>query len=103
MMQDLSALGSKMNEPCLDTEATQLTLSGELTIYSVHELRELLLRAIDENRDIDVDMSEVSEVDTAGLQLVLLARREVEARGQQLRISGCDSEVREALAFYNLA
>ena len=92
-----------MNELYPQTEATHLSLSGELTIYSVHELRNLLLTALDENRDIDIDMSEVSEVDTAGLQLVLIAQRDAEAQGRRLRISGCHPEVREALAFYNLA
>ena len=80
----------------------QLSLSGELTIYSVQELKSLLLTAVDGNSDVTIDMSEVSEVDTAGLQLVLLARKELESRGLHLTLSAANSEITDTLNLFGI-
>lgn len=90
-----------MNEAC-EADTTKLSLSGELTIYFAHELKNLLLTALDENCDVDIDVAEVSEVDTAGLQLVLLAQKELESKGHRLRLLNANPEILKTLALYRL-
>ena len=65
-----------------------LRLDGELTIFSAHETKLALLGALQAGTTVDCDLSGVTEFDTAGLQLLLLAKREAAARGAVLRLSG---------------
>ncbi len=86
-----------------DIEPAQLALSGELTIYCAHELRTLLLQALGLEQSVCIDLSEVSDIDTAGLQLLLLARRELEAKGHRLGLQGYGSHLESLLKLYQLA
>jgi anti-anti-sigma regulatory factor len=48
---------------------------------------------------LDLDLSKIGEFDTAGLQLLLMLRRESQRR---LRVRGCSEVVRNALALCHL-
>ena len=50
-------------------------LAGELTIYTVAETKIALAEAMEEANEIEVDLSGITEIDTAGLQLMLIAKR----------------------------
>lgn len=56
-------------------DTPRLSLSGELTIYSAAEIRATLAAAMDGPSELEVDLSGVSDIDTAGLQLLLLSKR----------------------------
>lgn len=62
-------------ESVLDAAARSIALQGELTIYTVGEIRQRLLAAMAMTARLDVDLGGVTEIDTAGLQLMLLAKR----------------------------
>jgi anti-sigma B factor antagonist len=51
------------------------TLAGELSIYTVAEIKAALAGAMERCDEIEVDLSGVSEIDTAGLQLMLIVKR----------------------------
>lgn len=53
--------------------AARVTLAGELTIYSVAEIKAGLAEAMSSADQIEVDFSGITEIDTAGLQLMLIA------------------------------
>ncbi|MEI7611614.1 MAG: STAS domain-containing protein [Betaproteobacteria bacterium] len=53
----------------------RVALSGELTIYSVAEIKAGLAAAMNDANDIEVDLAGITEMDTAGLQLMLIAKR----------------------------
>jgi anti-sigma B factor antagonist len=59
-------------------ELRRVALDGELTIMTAAENKERLLTALAGSGGLRVDLSAVDEVDTAGLQVLLLARREAE-------------------------
>ena len=52
-----------------------LQIEGEMTIYRAEELMQALLTPLLSGRHLQLDLSAVTEIDTAGLQLLLLARR----------------------------
>ena len=56
-------------------QGARVTLSGELTIYSVAEIKSALAEAMGKASEIEVDLAGVTEVDTAGLQLMLIVKR----------------------------
>ncbi len=53
----------------------KLVVEGELTIYTAAEMKEKI-GALLNSASVEIDLSQVGEIDTAGLQLLLLARRE---------------------------
>lgn len=78
-------------------------IEGELTIYRASELKQDLLDKISGNQEIDVDLSQVTEIDSAGLQLMVLAKREAAARSRVLRFDGHSKAVMEILDLADLA
>lgn len=60
----------------------QLAICGELTIYGVAEVKQQLWQALTSHDELDVDLAAVEEIDTAGLQLLLMSKR---IPGRQVR------------------
>ena len=58
-----------------DQQQHMMWLAGELTIFSVQDIRQRLLEVLGTLDELMVDLGEVTEMDTAGLQLMLLAKR----------------------------
>jgi len=82
-----------------DTENGRLALSGELTIFSVQDIRQRLLEVLANREELTVDLGEVTEIDTAGLQLMLLAKRKV---GKTVRFSHHSDVVLRLIDLANL-
>ena len=62
-----------MNILCEKSDSSmKMKIQGDMTIYHAAESKPILLRALDEATDLDIDLSAVSEIDSAGLQLLLL-------------------------------
>lgn len=79
-----------------------LDIDGELAVFTVHALKERLMAALDGAQPLDVDLSGVTEVDGAGLQLLVALRKEAARRGLALRFKGHTDAVVEALALTDL-
>lgn len=78
-------------------------IKGELTIYTVGRHKPALLAAIAQATGAtELDVSQVTEIDTAGLQLLLVARSAAAARGQTLRLEAPSAAVRELLELCRL-
>jgi anti-anti-sigma factor len=75
---------------------------GELSIYHAHYLKQRLLELVHAHSEIDIDLAQVTEVDTAGLQLLILAKRDAAALGRDLRFFGHSQAVLEFLDLYDL-
>jgi anti-sigma B factor antagonist len=86
-----------MNEPA--RSARPIAISGELNIYTAGELRDRLINESGGIDDIELDLAEVSEIDSAGLQLLIALSRQLSGEGRQFRIGQCHPAVREAIAF----
>lgn len=82
--------------------ACTVTLGGELNIYTATALKDALMQPVGECDEIEIGLSEVSDIDTAGLQVLMLAKREALAGGRKLRLSGHSQAVMELLELYNL-
>lgn len=88
----------------LRSAASELRVHGEMTIYRASEIAQTLfvaLRARDGN--VILDLSGVTEFDTAGLQLVLMARRLAEAGGHGFDVVRPSECVAEVLNLCNVA
>ncbi|MET0492578.1 MAG: STAS domain-containing protein [Actinoplanes sp.] len=59
-------------------ELRRVPIEGELTISNAAEHKQRLLSALGGEAGLRLDLSAVSELDTAGLQVLLLVQREAE-------------------------
>ena len=81
----------------------RLSISESFNIYQALPLKEKLLAALAETGDLELDLTAVSEIDTSGLQLLILAKREASRLGKSLRIVAHSEAVREVIEFTHLA
>lgn len=87
--------------------APLLAIEGELTIYCAAEMKPRIGGLLDEVAEAaasqgEIDLAQVSEIDSAGLQLLLLARREAAARGIALELRNPSQAVIDCLALCDL-
>ena len=80
-----------------------LHIAGEMTIYRAAELKQELLSALDSAAALDIDLSQVTELDCSGVQLLLLARRIAAGRPLAVRFVAHSDAVRTTLATLGLA
>ena len=90
-----------IGEPGQGTAAC-LAVEGELTIYRAAELKPALLDAVRASAAPALDLSAVTEFDSAGLQLLLMARREAQRLGKPLHVAGASPAVREVFALLGI-
>ncbi len=83
-------------------DPVRLDWSGPATIYEAVQLREQLLAALQAQRDLQLDLCAVDEIDTAGIQLLVLAQREAQASGRRCEVVAASAVVREAVNLYGL-
>ena len=82
---------------------TSLAMEGDLTIYNATDIKENLLPYFTQDGDVEIDLSQVTDVDSAGIQLLLLAKREISQDGRELRLTGHSRAVLDVFELYNLA
>jgi len=86
-----------------DHEVKQVEAAEELTIYHAAQLKEELLAPLAQAQAIELDLSQVAEIDSAGLQLLVLLKREAAAAGKRLSLVGHSPAVLNVFDLYNLA
>lgn len=83
--------------------ATTLTLPAELTIVHAAALRDTLHAALPKAPGaMRLDLGEVNEFDTAGVQLLLACKRTLHDQGSTLELVNCSSAVRRGLETFGL-
>jgi len=73
-----------------------IRLAGDLTIYSATEARQELEALLAKQPSLALDLSEVDEIDTSGIQLLLWLKREAAFRRESLTLLRHSSVVVEA-------
>lgn len=86
-----------------DEGLRRLQIQGDLNIYSAPELKRQLLDHLDQASELEINMSQVSEMDTAGFQVLYLAKREAVKNGKTLRLTSHSPAVLEVMNLYNMA
>ena len=82
----------------------RLALDGELTIYAAAELQARLIAALADAPDgLDIDLAGVTELDSAGVQLLMATRRGALATGRSVTLCAPSDAVREVFDLFDLA
>lgn len=82
--------------------ATRITVDGDLSIYHAAEIKQVLIDEVRAHPVLELDLSHVGEMDTAGFQLLALAKQESQRLGSVLRVVGHSTAVREVIEFFNM-
>lgn len=84
--------------------ARRLAFNGPLTIYDAEAIKAHLHAALQQTKGVplELDLAAVTDIDLAGLQLLLLARRESLRLELPLRIIAASAAVREVIGFCHL-
>jgi anti-sigma B factor antagonist len=78
-----------------------VALEGDWTVIRAAELRPLLAQSVAAGAQ-RLDLSRITEIDSAGLQLLLSARRSAATHGIELAFDAPSSAVRALAAVYRL-
>jgi len=88
----------------MNTDAHQrIAIEGELSIYTAAEWKRRLDDLIGQGGNFELDLGAVQELDTAGLQLLIMAKKEAAARSQQLLLSNHSPAVLEVFELCDIA
>lgn len=77
-----------------------LFIQGEMSIYRATELKQALLA---EPAPVEVNLSGVTDIDTAGVQLLMLAKKTAQAQQRELRLVAHSAAVTDVFELLNLA
>jgi anti-sigma B factor antagonist len=80
----------------------RLAVQGDMTIYTALELKDELLSPLGAAHKVELDLAAVSEIDSAGLQLMVLLKTEAKQQGKTLNITSHSPAVLEILEFCDL-
>jgi len=83
-------------------EGCRAVLEGEVNIYRAAEIHSWLNTLLPRCRRLELELSGVTDIDMAGVQLLLLAKRELSARGYHLHLVGSSRAVADAFALCGL-
>jgi anti-anti-sigma factor len=83
-------------------EVNHLAIEGELTIFRAQELKEVIMTVITASDEIEIDLSHVSEVDAAGMQLLVSTKLEAILRGKTLHYAGHSKTVLDMIDLCDL-
>ncbi len=85
------------------TSNRRLSLTEDLTIYHALDQKNILLDELAATSDLELDLLQVSDIDTAGLQLLILLKKEAQRTGKRVSIVAHSQAVRSLIDFCNLA
>lgn len=80
---------------------TSASLTGEWTMHAIAQQRELMMALVDDGH-VEFDTSGVTDMDSAGLQLLLSAQRSIALRGHELKLMAMSDAVKGVLNVYAL-
>ncbi len=81
----------------------RVRVEGEMTIYQALELKQCLMQYLHDCAEMEVSLADVSEMDTAGFQLLVLAKREAARLGRPLRLVEHSPASLEVMDLLNMA
>ena len=85
-----------------DDAATLVSIQEEMTIYNVLRQKDELFPLLESGQDLQIDLSAVTEIDSAGMQLLLFLKHEASKQASALNLIGHSQPVVEVVGLFNL-
>jgi anti-sigma B factor antagonist len=82
---------------------TLLTIQDEMTIYNVLEQKNTIYSYLKPDHELQIDLSAVSEIDSAGMQLLIFLKNEAIRKKNELSFIHHSQAVVEVVEMLNLS
>jgi anti-anti-sigma factor len=69
-----------------DTDGQRVVLEGELDIFSAQPLFEQLKPCLEQDQNLTLDLAKVSRIDSSIVQIFMLARQHLQAKGCEFNL-----------------
>jgi anti-sigma B factor antagonist len=86
-----------MSKKIESTRKKVLKLEGNLSIYEAGSLQEMFISSLEDGDLLEVDMMEVKECDTSGLQVLCSGKKTADQKGKQIILTGIPKAVEDAM------
>ena len=86
-----------------DDSKTIISIQDEMTIYSVLEQKNNLYPHLKAGKELQIDLSEVSEIDSAGVQLLIFLKTEAQNKEYELSFIHHSQAVIDVFDIFNLS
>lgn len=80
----------------------RLAIEGGMTIYEAADLKPALLKILETAGELEISLAGVTEMDSAGFQLLYLLKRESQQSGKKLSFVEHSSAVLDVLDLFNM-
>jgi anti-anti-sigma factor len=90
----------KVTEKKKNKDKVSVGIEGDMNIYSIKDLKEQLSGFIENSKNIELDLSAVDRVDTAGFQLLAKMKREIAGKDRIFKIVNPSDEVTRIFNLY---
>ncbi|AMC34014.1 STAS domain-containing protein [Janthinobacterium sp. B9-8] len=87
----------------INNELCTISISGEISLYTAKLTQEALLELLQSEKKINLDLSEVHEIDSAGIQLLISLKKYAYAKDIALQFHGHSQCVLDVIDLYNIA
>ena len=87
----------------MENDVCRIHIEGDMTIYTAFELKRELVPCLAKAPQLELDLSRVNEMDTAGLQLLILLKRETTKSGGRLALTAHSPTVTEIIDTFDMA
>lgn len=81
----------------------RVVLQGDVTIYHAEEHKAQLLAALASSDEIEVDLREVTALDSAGMQVLMAAKAEAQKRSKKMSLVDHSKPVIEVFELLNVS
>ena len=79
----------------------RVRIEGDFTIYEVDEYKDTLRKSsrtlCAKNNNVELDLAEVNEIDTSGLQLLATLSRQAKSKGCQMKVVSVSEDAEELI------
>ncbi len=83
-----------------DSAGIRLSFSGEITVNIVKKMKSGIIPLLSKYSDIELDLSDVTRIDSAGFQSLIFFRREAESCGKKFSLMNPSVDVIEMFTLY---
>ena len=80
----------------------KLSIDEDMTIYTIDTLKQGISEEIDNYNRFELNLAEVEEADSAGIQLILAFNRELQQKEKQLTITAVSAAVGKLITTYGI-
>lgn len=86
-----------------DTSQTKISIQDEMTIYNVLQQKDNIIMHLQTEHALQIDLSEVTEIDSAGIQLLILLKNEASRKKNELSFIHHSQAVIDIVETFNLS